>query len=116
MFCFAVPMKKHTRVSTIRSRVAAGAIAAAASVGLVLGTAVPAQAAIWHYVSSSWVEAYAGATSNTNNDGWIQAFAQLGGDVSWGVARTSHSDAKVNGFNMTHKARIYRNSVIIAQS
>ena len=109
-------MKRHTRVNKLRSRIAAGAVAAAASIGLVVGTAAPAEAAIWHYVSSSWVEAYAGTTSNNNQDGWLQAYAQLGSDIRWGAKRTSHSDAQVLGFNTTHKARIYHNNVVLVQS
>ncbi len=116
MFCFAVAMKKHTRVSKIRSRVAAGAIATAATVGLVVSTAVPAQAAIWHYVSSSWVEAYAGATSNTARDGMLQAYAVLGGDYKWGARSSSSTLAKVNGFNTTHKAQLFRDGKLIASS
>ena len=113
MFCFAVAMKKHTRVNTVRSRIAAGAVAAAASVGLVVGTAVPAQAAIIHYVSSSWVEAYAGATSSTGRDGMMQAYALLGNDYTWGARSSSSTLAIVNGFNLTHKAQLFRDGKLI---
>lgn len=109
-------MKKHTRARTIRSRVAAGALAVAASVGLAVGTAVPANAAIWHYVSSSWVEAYAGATSNTANDGMMQAYAVLGNDYKWGARSSSSTLAVVNGFNMTHKAQLFRDGKLIVSS
>lgn len=116
ILCLAGAMKKHTRVSKIRSRVAAGAVAAAASVGLVVGTAVPAEAAIVHYVSSSWVEAYAGASSSTGRDGWLQASAQLGGTVDWGLRSTGSTKAQVLGFNLTHKARLLRDNVVIVSS
>ncbi len=85
----------NTRVSKVRSHIAA---------------------AIIHYVSSSWVEAYAGATSSTHQDGVLQASAQLGSAVEWGYRSTSSSKAQVLGFNFTHKARILRNNVVIVSS
>ncbi|WP_426625084.1 hypothetical protein ACPPVW_03080 [Leifsonia sp. McL0607] len=109
-------MKKHTRVNKVRSRVAAVAVATAASVGLVVGTAVPAEATIWHYVSSSWVEAYAGSTSNTARDGMLQAYALLGNDYKWGARSSSSTLAVVNGFNLTHKAQLFRDGKLIVSS
>lgn len=109
-------MKKHTRVNKLRSRIAAGAVAATASVGLAVGTAVPAEAAIVHYVSSSWVEAYAGASSSTGRDGVLQASAQLGNVVDWGYRSTGSTKAQVLGFDFTHKARLLRDSVVIVSS
>ncbi len=94
----------------------AGAVAAAASVGLVVGTAVPAEAAIIHYVSSSWVEAYAGATSSTGRDGMIQGYALLGNDFKWGARSSSSTLAKVNGFNLTHKAQLFRDGKLIVST
>lgn len=116
MFWFAVAMKKHTRVSKVRSRVAAGSVAAAASVGLVVGTAVPAEAAIIHYVSSSWVEAYAGATSSTYKDGMMQAYVVFGSDYKYGARSSSSTLAVLNGFNLTHKAQLFRDGKLIVSS
>lgn len=46
----------------------------------------------------------------------LQASAQLGGAVDWGMRSTSSSKEQVVGFDFTHKARILRDNVVIVSS
>lgn len=85
--------------------------------GLTIGAAAPAQAAptVVYYVSSSWTEAYAAATS-TGGAGYYQAHAYLGNTRQWGVKSKYNTKAHVVGFNFTHNAVLYRNGAVFKKA
>ncbi|MDZ4045684.1 MAG: hypothetical protein U1E32_07905 [Rhodoglobus sp.] len=93
----------------LRHRVAMMAVGSVMAVGLAVGTAAPAQAAVglWD-VYSSWFQAVAGLTS-TGGGGTFQAHAYLGNTHSWGVKSQYNTKAEVNGYSQTHNAILYRN-------
>lgn len=102
----------------LRARLGTTAAASVVAVGLVVGTAAPAQAAVsFYHVSSSWFQAYAALTS-TGGSGYFQARAKLGDYSAWGAYSQYNTKAENNGYNWTHNAWLYRNGSVwaVAQS
>lgn len=100
-----------TRGRRLKRRTTAVFAGAVTTLGLVLGTALPANAVGLYYVHSSWIEAAASLSSSTN-DGYFQAYARLGDDVRRGAYSPYQTDAYVSGANFTHQAILYRNGSV----